>query len=75
MTDESGRKKQGKKPAGAARQYPGSPGKAENGHVSVSACPAQGDRTGITDAGSCLPGERADDRKRRREAGIPGDRQ
>jgi len=74
LTDESGMKKQGKKSVGVARQYPGSSGKAGNGQAGVSASPVQGDKAGITGTRLYLPGERTDDRRRCREAGIPGDK-
>ncbi len=74
LVDESGRRKQGKKSVGAARRYPGSLGKADNGQVGVFAGLVQGDKAGMIGTRLCLPAERTDDRKRCIGAGIPEDK-
>ena len=71
VVDETGFLKKGTKSVGVQRQYSGTAGRVENCQIGVFlACAGARGRT-LLDRELYLPQARAEDRERRREAGVP----
>ncbi len=73
VVDETGFLKKGDKSAGVQRQYSGTAGRIENCQVGVFLAYAGARGRALLDRELCLPLVWADDRERRREAGVPED--
>jgi SRSO17 transposase len=73
VLDESGQEKAGEHTAGVKRQYLGCAGRVANGINVVYASYAAPAGHAIIEARLYVPRDWADDRERRRAAGIPGD--
>jgi SRSO17 transposase len=71
IVDETGFLKKGTKSAGVARQYSGTAGRIENCQVGVFLAYRSGRGAAFLDRALYLPKAWAEDRTRRREAGIP----
>jgi SRSO17 transposase len=71
IVDETGFLKKGNKSVGVARQYTGTAGKRENCQVGVFLCYTSEKGAAFIDRALYLPKEWADDRARRKEAGVP----
>lgn len=71
IVDETGFLKKGQHSAGVKRQYSGTAGRIENSQVGVFLCYASDQGSALVDRELYLPQEWAEDRERRREAGIP----
>jgi len=71
IVDETGFLKKGTKSAGVARQYSGTAGRIENSQVGVFLAYRTGRGAAFLDRALYLPRAWAEDRPRRREAGIP----
>lgn len=71
IVDETGFLKKGQHSAGVKRQYSGTAGRIENRQVGVFLCYASDQGSALVDRELYLPQEWAEDRERRREAGIP----
>ncbi len=71
ILDETGFLKKGDKSAGVARQYSGTAGRIENSQIGVFAAWATAEGHTLIDRGLYLPAAWAEDRERRRAAGIP----
>ena len=73
VVDETGFLKKGDKSAGVQRQYSGTAGRIENCQVGVFLAYASTKGRALLDRELYLPQVWADDRERRREAGVPED--
>ena len=73
VVDETGFLKKGEKSAGVQRQYSGTAGRIENCQVGVFLAYAGAKGRTLLDRELYLPQVWADDRERRREAGVPED--
>lgn len=73
VVDETGFLKKGEKSAGVQRQYSGTAGRIENCQVGVFLAYASARGRTLLDRELYLPQVWADDRERRREAGVPED--
>ena len=73
VVDETGFLKKGEKSAGVQRQYSGTAGRIENCQVGVFLAYAGSRGRALLDRELYLPQVWADDRERRREAGVPED--
>ena len=71
IVDETGFLKKGTKSAGVARQYSGTAGRIENSQVGVFLAYRSGRGAAFLDRALYLPGAWAEDRPRRRAAGVP----
>ena len=71
VTDETGFLKQGKKSAGVKRQYSGTAGRIENCQIGVFLTYASPKGYTILDRELYIPQEWAEDKERRKAAGIP----
>ncbi len=71
VVDETGFLKKGEKSAGVQRQYSGTAGRIENSQVGVFLAYASANGRTLLDRELYLPQVWADDRERRREAGVP----
>src|SRR5664280_965562 len=71
IVDETGFLKKGQHSAGVKRQYSGTAGRIENSQIGVFLCYASDQGAALVDRELYLPQEWAEDRERRREAGIP----
>src|SRR5271165_6477749 len=71
IVDETGFLKKGLHSAGVKRQYSGMAGRIENSQVGVFLCYASDQGSALVDRELYIPQEWAEDRERRREAGIP----
>ena len=71
VVDETGFLKKGEKSVGVQRQYSGTAGRIENSQVGVFLAYASGKGRTLLDRELYLPQVWADDRERRREAGVP----
>src|SRR5271166_6200365 len=71
IVDETGFLKKGWHSAGVKRQYSGMAGRIENSQVGVFLCYASDQGSALVDRELYIPQEWAEDRERRREAGIP----
>ena len=71
VADETGFLKKGEKPAGAQRQYSGTAVRIENCQAGVFLAYASANGRALLDRELYLPQVWADDRERRREAGVP----
>lgn len=71
VVDETGFLKKGTKSCGVARQYSGTAGRVENAQIGVFLGYASPKGRAGLDRALYLPREWADDRERRREAGVP----
>src|SRR5664280_1681226 len=71
IVDETGFLKKGLHSAGVKRQYSGTAGRIENSQIGVFLCYASDQGAALVDRELYLPQEWAEDRERRREAGIP----
>lgn len=71
ILDETGFLKKGDKSAGVGRQYSGTAGRIENSQIGVFAAWATAEGHTLIDRGLYLPAGWAEDRERRRAAGIP----
>src|ERR1035437_9857331 len=70
IVDETGFLKKGQHSAGVKRQYSGTAGRIENSQIGVFLCYASDQGSALVDRELYLPQEWAEDRERRREAGI-----
>ena len=73
VVDETGFLKKGNKSVGVQRQYSGTAGRIENSQVGVFLAYAGAGGKALLDRELYLPQVWADDRERRREAGVPED--
>ncbi len=73
VVDETGFLKKGDKSAGVQRQYSGTAGRIENCQIGVFLAYASAKGRALLDRELYLPQVWADDRERRREAGVPED--
>ena len=73
VVDETGFLKKGDKSAGVQRQYSGTAGRIENCQIGVFLAYASARGRALLDRELYLPQVWADDRERRREAGVPED--
>ena len=73
VVDETGFLKKGEKSAGVQRQYSGTAGRIDNCHIGVFLAYASAKGRTLLDRELYLPQVWADDRERRREAGVPED--
>ena len=73
VVDETGFLKKGEKSAGVQRQYSGTAGRIENCQIGVFLAYASAKGRALLDRELYLPQVWADDRERRREAGVPED--
>ena len=73
VVDETGFLKKGEKSAGVQRQYSGTAGRIENCQIGVFLAYASAKGRTLLDRELYLPQVWADDRERRREAGVPED--
>ena len=73
VVDETGFLKKGEKSAGVQRQYSGTAGRIENSQVGVFLAYAGAKGRALLDRELYLPQVWAEDRERRREAGVPED--
>ena len=73
VVDETGFLKKGDKSVGVQRQYSGTAGRIENCQVGVFLAYAGAEGKALLDRELYLPQVWADDRERRREAGVPED--
>ena len=71
VMDETGFIKKGEKSVGVQRQHSGTAGRIENSQVGVFLAYASAKRRTLLDRELYLPQVWTDDRKRRREAGVP----
>ena len=71
VVDETGFLKKGEKSVGVQRQYSGTAGRVENSQVGVFLAYASAKGRTLLDRELYLPQVWADDRERRREAGVP----
>src|ERR1039458_9510843 len=71
IVDETGFLKKGQHSASVKRQYSGTAGRIENSQVGVFLCYASDQGSALVDRELYIPQEWAEDRERRREAGIP----
>jgi SRSO17 transposase len=71
VIDETGFLKKGTKSVGVQRQYSGTAGRIENCQVGVFLAYATNKGSALVDRALYLPQEWADDKQRRREAGVP----
>ena len=71
IVDETGFLKKGLHSAGVKRQYSGTAGRIENSQVGVFLCYGSDKGAALVDRELYIPQEWAEDRQRRREAGIP----
>ena len=71
IVDETGFLKKGLHSAGVRRQYTGTAGRIENNQVGIFLCYASDKGAALADRELYIPQEWAEDRRRRREAGIP----
>ncbi len=71
VVDETGFIKKGEKSAGVQRQYSGTAGRIENSQIGVFPAYASAKGRTLLDRELYLPRVWADDRERRREAGVP----
>jgi SRSO17 transposase len=71
IVDETGFLKKGRHSAGVKRQYSGTAGRIENSQVGVFLCYGSDKGAALVDRELYIPQEWAEDRERRREAGIP----
>ena len=71
IVDETGFLKKGLHSAGVKRQYTGTAGRIENSQVGVFLCYGSDKGAALVDRELYIPQEWAEDRERRREAGIP----
>ena len=72
IVDETGFLKKGQHSAAVKRQYSGAAGCIENSQIGVFLCYASDQGSALVDRELYIPQEWAEDRERRREAGIPG---
>lgn len=70
IVDETGFLKKGRHSAGVKRQYTGTAGRIENSQVGVFLCYGSDKGAALVDRELYIPQEWAEDRERRREAGI-----
>ena len=71
VVDETGFLKKGEKSVGVQRQYSGTAGRIENSQIGVFLAYASGKGRTLLDRELYLPQVWAEDRERRREAGVP----